>query len=582
MQKIIEELIKQNLVDKKKLLNVLSKISKNSQLNLKLLFEEDIINRDGFAKFVAKKIRSGEYSIEFLEKLEQDGIDTTFILEELARELNIRFVNLDEVEVEMHLLEKFPLALLEKHKALPIEESDLNILVAFADPLDLGARDAIQRLFPRKPIAVAIAHPTKIIQNLQRLETSESVKEYIEAIKRDMIEGGVESDEESPAVLKLIELILKDAIVSRTSDIHIEATEKSCIVRDRIDGMLQQHFIFDKMIFDPLASRIKLLANLDIAEKRKPQDGRFSATINQKEYDFRVSTLPTLLGESIVLRILDKSKALIKLEEMGMSEDNYKKFSSSIKAPYGIVLVTGPTGSGKTTTLYGALNAIKDVKDKIITVEDPVEYQMAGIQQVQVNPQAGLTFASALRSILRQDPDKIMIGEIRDSETLRIAVQAALTGHLVLSTLHTNDAVGAIPRMVDMGVESYLISGTIVAIQAQRLVRKICPFCKEESDISPNVYEEIKEYIPEGVEAKFYKGKGCKKCHNTGYMGREMISEVLVVSDKLSRMIAADATKEALEDQALKEGFVPMFADGVLKALKGETTIDEIFRVARL
>ncbi len=582
MQKIIEELIKQNLVDKKKLLNVLSKISKNSQLNLKLLFEEDIINREGFAKFVAKKIRSGEYSIEFLEKLEQDGIDTTFILEELARELNIRFVNLDEVEVEMHLLEKFPLALLEKHKALPIEESDLNILVAFADPLDLGARDAIQRLFPRKPIAVAIAHPTKIIQNLQRLETSESVKEYIEAIKRDMIEGGVESDEESPAVLKLIELILKDAIVSRTSDIHIEATEKSCIVRDRIDGMLQQHFIFDKMIFDPLASRIKLLANLDIAEKRKPQDGRFSATINQKEYDFRVSTLPTLLGESIVLRILDKSKALIKLEEMGMSEDNYKKFSSSIKAPYGIVLVTGPTGSGKTTTLYGALNAIKDVKDKIITVEDPVEYQMAGIQQVQVNPQAGLTFASALRSILRQDPDKIMIGEIRDSETLRIAVQAALTGHLVLSTLHTNDAVGAIPRMVDMGVESYLISGTIVAIQAQRLVRKICPFCKEESDISPNVYEEIKEYIPEGVEAKFYKGKGCKKCHNTGYMGREMISEVLVVSDKLSRMIAADATKEALEDQALKEGFVPMFADGVLKALKGETTIDEIFRVARL
>jgi general secretion pathway protein E len=353
------------------------------------------------------------------------------------------------------------------------------------------------------------------------------------------------------------------------------------VVRERVDGMLQQSFIFDKDIFSPLASRIKLLANLDIAEKRKPQDGRITTMVADREFDFRVSTLPTLIGESIVLRILDKSKVLVKLEDAGMSEFCYKRFTQAIKVPYGIVLVTGPTGSGKTTTLYGALNAIKDVKDKIITVEDPVEYQMAGIQQVQVNPHAGLTFASALRSILRQDPDKIMIGEIRDTETLRIAIQAALTGHLVLSTLHTNDAISAVTRIIDMGIESYLVSGALVAIQAQRLVRKICPYCKAPDVLTPHVLEEIRSYVT--VEnPTFYKGQGCKECNNTGYQGREMISEVLPISDTLSRMIAANASKEKLTEQAMAEGFITMFEDGISKALAGETTVEEIFRVARL
>jgi len=346
--------------------------------------------------------------------------------------------------------------------------------------------------------------------------------------------------------------------------------------------MLQQRFIFDKVVFGPLASRIKLLSNLDIAERRKPQDGRFSANVLDKEFDFRVSTLPTLIGESIVMRILDKSKTLITLEEMGMNDESYDKFKSSIETPYGIVLVTGPTGSGKTTTLYASLNAIKSVKDKIITVEDPVEYQMTGIQQVQVNNSAGLTFGSALRSILRQDPDKIMIGEIRDTETLRIAIQAAMTGHLVLSTLHTNDAISAIYRMIDMGIESYLVSGSLVAIQAQRLVRKICPNCKTKTNISSTVLNEIREYIPEDRELTFYKGVGCKSCFHTGYIGREMISEVLVVSNKLSRMIAAEVSKEELEKQANEEGFLGMFEDGIEKALDGKTTVDEIFRVARL
>jgi general secretion pathway protein E len=346
--------------------------------------------------------------------------------------------------------------------------------------------------------------------------------------------------------------------------------------------MLMQSFIFDKDIFNPLSSRMKLLSNLDIAEKRKPQDGRFSAKVADKEFDFRVSTLPTIFGESIVLRILDKSKVMIRLEDAGMSELCFRKFSESIKVPYGIVLVTGPTGSGKTTTLYGALNAIKDIKDKIITVEDPVEYQMGGIQQVQVRAEIGLSFSDALRSILRQDPDKIMIGEIRDAETLRIAIQAALTGHLVLSTLHTNDAIAAVTRILDMGIESYLVSGALVAIQAQRLVRKVCPHCKAKTTLTGKVLEDIKEYLPEGENFTFYKGAGCKECQHSGYYGREMISEVLPVSEKMSRMIASGASKEEMTKQAKGEGFVNMFEDGVLKALDGKTTIDEILRVARL
>jgi general secretion pathway protein E len=271
---------------------------------------------------------------------------------------------------------------------------------------------------------------------------------------------------------------------------------------------------------------------------------------------------------------------MIKLEDAGMSTFCYEKFSEAIKVPYGIVLVTGPTGSGKTTTLYGALNAIKDVKDKIITVEDPVEYQMSGLQQVQVRSHVGLSFAAALRSILRQDPDKIMIGEIRDQETLRIAIQAALTGHLVLSTLHTNDAISAVTRILDMGIEEYLVSGALVAIQAQRLVRKICTYCREETILPEALLKDVKQYLPK--DPKFYVGKGCKECGHSGYSGREMISEVLMISEEISRMIARNATKEELTRQAMKEGFISMFEDGVNKVLTGDTTIEEIYRVARL
>ena len=578
MINVVELMLKEKLL-KKEDIAMLVKMRPPKKVNLANIIQENILGLEAAQLFLAKKVRQGSISISDVESI--DGVDSIPILKNVAKALNITYIDLDEVEIDMQLFSKVPYSQLVRHSVLPIEETDLNIVVVFQDPLDMAARDAVQRLFPRKPISVALASPKKVNTYLQRLEITQSVKGLIDEIRGDLREGGADKeDEESPAVLKLIDLILKNAIISRASDIHIEATEKNCLVRIRIDGILSQSFIFDRDIFSPLSSRMKLLSNLDIAEKRKPQDGRFSAKILDKEFDFRVSTLPTIFGESIVMRILDKTKVMIRLEDAGMSQFCFDRFSESIKAPYGIVLVTGPTGSGKTTTLYGALNAIKDVKDKIITVEDPVEYQMNGIQQVQVRASIGLSFSDALRSILRQDPDKIMIGEIRDAETLRIAIQAALTGHLVLSTLHTNDAISSVTRILDMGIESYLVSGALVAIQAQRLVRKICPHCRMTTVIAGKLLDDISEYLPE--KYTFYKGAGCKECQHSGYFGREMISEVLPVSETMSRMIASGVSKEELTRQAVEEGFVNMFEDGVRKALEGKTTIEEILRVARL
>jgi general secretion pathway protein E len=579
MVKLIEIMLKEKLITKDAI-STLVKSRPPKKISFANLLAEKMIDLHTVEIFLAKKIRQGVITLSHLEKIE--GINIVPIIEEVAKALHIDYVDLDEIEIDMRLFSQVPYKQLLKYNIIPVEETDLNVLIVFDDPLDMAAQDAIQRLFPKKPIRIAIAKPQQINAHLQRLEINESIKGLVSDIRQDLSqEGNVsEEDEDNPAVLKLIDIILKSAIFIGASDIHIESSEKSCIVRVRVDGILRQNFTFDRDIFNPLASRMKLLSNLDIAEKRKPQDGRFSATVSKKDFDFRVSTLPTIFGESIVLRILDKSKAMIRLEDAGMSKLCYDKFSDAIKVPYGIVLVTGPTGSGKTTTLYGAINAIKDVKDKIITVEDPVEYQMSGLQQVNVRESVGLGFADALKSILRQDPDKIMIGEIRNQETLRIAIQAALTGHLVLSTLHTNDAISSISRILDMGIEEYLVSGALVAIQAQRLVRKICKHCKKEALLDPLLYKEVEQYLPENPI--FYKGEGCKECGHTGYAGREMISEVLTISETLARMIAKIASKEDLTKQALEEGFVTMFEDGVQKALEGKSTIEEIFRVARL
>jgi len=576
MNSLLKILLQNNLITKNSIARYLQ-INKNKKVTLKGLIEERLVDDDKIWDFFAKELKSGQLSITDL-----DG-DESINLEKIYSKISgIKFIDLDNVELDTRLTATTPLAQLKKSRAIPVAEEELTVLVAFADPFDIGSQEAVQRMFPKKPLSILAASNKQIQEYLNKLEITESVKELVSDIRKELSslsDDELNSDEQT-AIVKLIDVILKNSITKGASDIHIEAGEKNCTVRDRRDGMLVESFIFDKDIYAPLSSRMKLMANLDIAERRKPQDGRFSAMVNEKAYDFRISTLPTMHGESIVLRILDKTKALVKLEDAGMSRFCYERFSQGLKAPYGILLVTGPTGSGKTTTLYGALNAIRDVKDKVITVEDPVEYQMNLIQQVQVNPKTGLTFAAALRSILRQDPDKIMIGEIRDSETLRIAIEAALTGHLVLSTLHTNDSISAITRMLDMGIESYLVSGALVCIEAQRLVRKICPHCKTTVDIPENLLEDIKEYLPQNYS--FFKGKGCKECGMSGYAGREMIAEVLTVSEKISHMIARNAPKEEIALQAKSEGFISMFEDGIIKAASGETTIEEVYRVARV
>ncbi len=581
MQRVINLLIQNDVIEQSKLDLFIEKYGQE-RVNIENLIKVRIINVIKMEEALIKELRMHSIEMDDLESI--NGIDTTRILKRTAQKLDIQYIEINDVDLDYKLIERLPLKQLVRYNALPLyEDEQSRVTVAFANPSDFEAKGAIERFFRGKIMVVAIANAKMIQRELMKLKTSEDVQEFSQDIKHDLTEGAAEvkkGAEDSSAVLKLIETILSTAITSMASDIHIEATENNTIVRYRVDGMLQEYFKLEKMIFSPLASRTKLLSNLDIAEKRKPQDGRFTHIVNGSVYDFRVSTLPTMFGESIVMRILDKSKALVKLEDAGMNAHAYKQFTKGIKSPYGIMLVTGPTGSGKTTTLYGALNAIIDVRDKIITVEDPVEYQMGGIQQVQVSAKTGLSFAAALRSILRQDPDKIMIGEIRDQETLRIAIEAALTGHLVLSTLHTNDAISAISRMQDMGIEDYLLAGAVIGIQGQRLVRKVCPTCKEvEHDIDADNLKGIAKYLPKNPV--FYKGKGCAVCNNSGYRGREMICEVLLISEALSTMIANGATKDEMRTQATSEGFTNMLQDGVNKALQGKTSLEEVLRVAR-
>jgi general secretion pathway protein E len=533
---------------------------------------------DRLIRFIVQKVREGAYDLNIIDNY--DYIQESAVLQKLAQELDLKFVDLDSIDMNYKLIAKVPLSQLQKYNAIPIAMDEMSVTVAISNPFNIDAQEAMQRLFPKKILRIALATKKQIASYLFKIALKDSVKDLIGRIRDELNSiTTIEEQQEASSILQLIDVILKTCINSRASDIHIEPTERNCIVRGRVDGKLTEMFIFDKDIYPPLASRLKLLSNLDIAEKRKPQDGRFSTSVGAREYDFRISTLPILYGESIVMRVLDKQKALVKLEEAGMDAVSYQKFIKGLQAPYGIILVTGPTGSGKTTTLYGALNELRNVEDKVITVEDPVEYRMNLIQQVQVNPKVGLSFADALRSILRQDPDKIMIGEIRDQETLEIAIKAALTGHLVISTLHTNDSISAIPRMADMGIEHYLISGALVAIQAQRLVRKICVHCKEVDTLSASVLEEISTSVPEGTV--FYKGKGCKECSGTGYMGREMICEVLNISEELSTLIAKGASKEVMLEQAKKEGFIPIFQNGLQKAIDGITSIEEVLKVAK-
>ena len=576
---ILKALEQLNKLNSEQISNLVEIKEASSKSLLSILINEHIVDEETFFDVLSDIYRRENADIDDISTDLQ--VDQKRFIEHVCKKFKITFFDLDDIDIDYRISEKLSTAQLKTYSAIPVKEDEISVYVAFKNPFDVIAQDKVQNLFNRKLLKVACADPAQIEKYINKVALNESIKDVVAEIRRELSSSASQGQNtENSGILKLIEIILKTSIQSRASDIHIEPTETNCIVRSRIDGMLSETFIFDKDIYPPMVSRMKLLSNMDIAERRRPQDGRFSAQILDKEYDFRISTLPILNGESIVLRILDKSKVIINLEDLGMHPDNFAKFKKSMKAPYGIILVTGPTGSGKTTTLYGALNDIKSVKTKIITVEDPVEYQLNMIQQVHVNEKAGLTFVSALRSILRQDPDVIMIGEIRDQETLRIAIQAALTGHLVFSTLHTNDAISALPRMIDMGIEPYLVSGALVCIEAQRLVRKLCPHCKQKITLSQKAFDEVKKFVPENYQ--FYKSVGCPQCSQTGYLGREMISEILPISDHIASMVANGASKDELKSVAYEEGFIDMFHDGVIRAANGITTLEEVYRVAKI
>ena len=437
--------------------------------------------------------------------------------------------------------------------------------MAFADPLNIFALDDVAKQ-TRDKIVISVAPESQIVAAIDRIYTHEGGRAAV-------AEGGAEDSE---AVIAVNDLMLQ-AVREGASDIHLEPTESCLRARFRVDGLMRVAREFPSQLHPSIVSRIKVLSQMDIGERRKPQDGRFEIPVAGRNFDIRVSTLPINYGEKIVMRLLDKSKVKIDLQELGLDPDQQVLFKKHLYHPHEIILVTGPTGSGKTTTLYAALNLINSIDKNIVTVEDPVEYELEGVNQVQVNPRAALTFASALRSILRQDPDVIMIGEIRDVETAEIAIQSALTGHLVLSTLHTNDACGSISRLIDMGIPPFLIASALGVVIAQRLVRMLCTSCRESFNPPTKVQAELGlEYDPDRV---FYQSKGCPRCDNTGYRGRLAIYEILPLTSSLETLIMERASTNALYRQAQQEGMVSLRQSGIKKVLEGLTSLDEVMRV---
>ncbi len=546
-----------------------------------LLIEQGLITPEQLDYALQQQKDSG-----FAKKLGEVLVDEGMVSHKemallLSRQLKIDFVDLFGEKIDFLALAKYSIPLLTAAKAIPFKEDEDYVYIATSDPLNYDALEALERNIAIKPIKVYLSLSEDINHIFQRLEIIKKTQTIAAEVKKEINNEGAKGGEgEASAVMQLISLIIKDAILRRASDLHIEPELQSMSVRTRVDGILQETFVFDLDIYTALASRIKLLGNLDISERRKAQDGRFSLDIAGGKYDFRLSTTPTLFGESIVMRILDQQKILLKLHELGFENRNLELFNEIIHAPFGIVLITGPTGSGKTTTLYAALNEVKSIENKVLTIEDPIEYQLPLVQQVQVNERVGFSFLEALRSFLRQDPDIILVGEIRDLETLNSAAQASLTGHLVFSTLHTNDAPSAIGRMVQMGLQPYLIADSLVGIVAQRLVRKICSECKYEIKPHKSLLRKVERWITD--ETKFYAGKGCPKCNNTGYSGRILISEILVVNETIAKMISDESSKYDIARYAQQnEGFEPMIIDGLSKVLRGITTLEEVLRVTK-
>ncbi|MCM2357229.1 MAG: type II secretion system ATPase GspE [Geobacteraceae bacterium] len=509
----------------------------------------------------------------------------TMELEKIALRLGLPFQEeIEDSRVDTLLLKRLPLAFARVNLLLPLRQEDGTLLVAMADPANLSALDEVRGLFGM-PLQGIVVPRRELLEAINRLyaRLSGSAQEVVEELEGEDLstiatELSVPKDlleltDEAP-VIRLLNSIIFQAVKERASDIHIEPFEQELEVRFRIDGLLYKMLSPPKVVQEALISRVKIMAGLNIAEKRLPQDGRLRVIVAGRDVDIRVSILPTFFGERVVLRLLDKQRGVISLADIGFAPADVQTMERLLGRTSGIILVTGPTGSGKTTTLYAALSRINSPEKNIITIEDPIEYQLKGVGQIQVNPRIDLTFANGLRSILRQDPDIIMVGEIRDAETAEIAMQASLTGHLVLSTLHTNDAATAVTRLIDMGVEPFMVASTLSAVLAQRLVRVICPHCKE-------AYRPEREYAGITLPALLYRGRGCDRCFGLGSIGRTGIYELLLVDSELTSMVIRQAPAGAIKEYAIARGMRTLREDGLAKAAAGITTIEEVLRVTQ-
>lgn len=556
-----------------------------------IFVEEGLISRSDLMEILAKREDTRESVGDLLVRLKK--ITEKQNLAAVGLQMGVPFIDLAKTELDFDQAKIIPHSVAVRLLAVPIEVTDVSATVAMVDPLDLTALDELSNLTARD-IDPLLATETDVRDAIFRTfgaydDLGEIVGEAVRGVDTDSLTLQTHEDDdqsstnivelrevgEGAPVVKLVNAVLIRAIAMRSSDIHIEPHQRRVRVRVRIDGLLQEVMVVPKDLQMPLTSRIKLMAGLDIAERRAPQDGRCTLVAPQGEFDFRVSTYPSVFGETIVIRILDKNAAMIDINKLGMHESGFRTLTNRLQEPQGMILVTGPTGSGKTTTLYAGLHQLNAIYRNIITIEDPVEYQLDGITQANVNPRAGITFATGLRSMLRQDPDVIMVGEIRDQETASIAIEASLTGHLVLSSLHANDASSAITRLADMGIEPFLLGGSVSCSVAQRLVRVNCPKCLEEYTPDPENLRRL------GLDPSltYVRGKGCENCSKTGYRGRMGVYEVLEMTSELRRMILAGKHANELQQAAINSGMVTLRQDASDKVVQGLTTVEEVVRV---
>jgi type IV pilus assembly protein PilB len=547
-----------------------------------ILLEDGLLTEDQLMDAIDEQQRNGQSLGRTLVEL---GLITeSQLVRALASQVGMEFVELANFPVDVSAVALVPAAVCRRHNALPIALEDGVIKIAMSNPGNVVAVDDIRTLTNKHVVPVVATHDD-VVMAIDRYCRADSELENLqgsmeESLEEDLSHVGEATENEAP-IVRFVNLLITQAIQDRASDIHIEPAEKNFRVRYRIDGVLHETQRAAKGIQNGVISRIKIMSDIDIAERRKPQDGRLSVTHQGRKIDLRIATLPTVWGEKVVMRILDNTTATLDLEDLGIRPRNLELYKASYSKPYGMILVTGPTGSGKSTTLYATLNQIARVEINVITVEDPVEYRIPNINQIQVNPKAGLTFANALRSILRSDPDVVLIGEIRDHETALIAIEAALTGHLVLSTLHTNDAPSAITRLIEMEIEPFLVGSAVDSVVAQRLARRLCEKCKQEYMPEPRDLESRFSWKAGMEVPALYKAMGCSSCSNTGYRGRMALHEVMPVSEEIERLAVDRASSAEISRMARSQGMETLLEDGWAKVQEGLTSIEELFRVVK-